>query len=256
MKNIVFASGFLVPQRHLKLNYFRGLDTHLKSVGINAALFPYVPPIGTCAVRAQSLADAIIQAYPDGPVHIIAHSMGGLDTRMLIARNLNGLSTPGRIASLTTLSTPHRGSPIADLLAGPRPDDARRVLYDGVSQAIELLEIPTGALANLTTQAASEVPDVAASHTHIQYRSYFACGRSGLFPTCFALSLTHRYILAVTGQENDGVVARESATYGDFCTAFWHCDHVDMVGHNLDAADLGDFQFDHFAAFDAIINEL
>jgi triacylglycerol lipase len=182
--------------------------------------------------------------------------MGGLYTRMLIARNLNGLSTPGRIASLTTLSTPHRGSPIADLLVGPRPDDARRVLYDGIGQAIELLEIPTGALANLTTQAASEVPDVAASHSHIRYRSYFACGRSGLFPTCFALSLTHRYILTVTGQENDGVVARESAKYGEFCTAFWHCDHVDMVGHNLDAADLGDFKFDHFAAFDAIIHEL
>jgi hypothetical protein len=29
-----------------------------------------------------------------------------------------------------------------------------------------------------------------------------------------------------------------------------------MVGHNLDAADLGEFKFDYFAALDTIINEL
>jgi len=29
-----------------------------------------------------------------------------------------------------------------------------------------------------------------------------------------------------------------------------------MVGHNLDSLDLGNFQFDHFAAIDAIISRL
>jgi|SRR5215813_972402 len=256
MKNLVFASGFLVPQRLLGINYFRGLKEHLQQVGAHAALFPEVPPVGTSDDRARVLADAIKQAYPEGEVHIIAHSMGGLDSRILIALNLHGLSAPGRIASLTTLSTPHRGSPVADLLAGPRPDDARRILYDGISQAVGLLGVDTGALANLTTQAASAVPDVIATHKHIRFRSYFACGRPGLLSTCFALAPTHHYILGVTGQENDGVVAKDSAMYGEFQTKFWRCDHVDMIGHNLDTADLGGFQFNHFAAFDAIINQL
>jgi triacylglycerol lipase len=253
--NIVFASGFLLPQRLLGINYFRGLRDHLAQTGVNA-LFPQVPPTANCNVRAGVLADAIQRAYPDGPIHIIAHSMGGLDSRTLIGRNFQGLSNPGRIASLTTLSTPHRGSPIADLLVGPRPDDERRILYEGISQALRLLGIDIGALANLTTQEASTIPDVAQTHQHIRYRSFFASGRPGQRPTSVALALMHKYVLAVTGQENDGLVAEDSSKYGEFQKPFWPCDHADMVGHNLDTADLGLFQFDHLAAFDAVISGL
>src|ERR1700693_665055 len=120
--NLVFASGFLVPQRLLGIDYFRGLKDHIAKAGVHEALFPRVPPAGTSKVRAQALADAIQQKFPAGEVHIIAHSMGGLDSRTLIAGNLHGLSDPGRIKSLTTVSTPHRGSPVADLLGGPHPE--------------------------------------------------------------------------------------------------------------------------------------
>src|SRR4051794_38918686 len=72
-------------------------------------------PLDTSEKRAGKLADTIDQKFPAGAIHIIAHSMAGLDSRSLIGRNLHGLSAPGRIASLTTLSTPHLGSPVADL---------------------------------------------------------------------------------------------------------------------------------------------
>ena len=52
-------------------------------------------------------------------VHIIAHSMGGLDSRYLISK----LGYGDRVASLTTISTPHRGSAIADALLKIIPDD-------------------------------------------------------------------------------------------------------------------------------------
>ena len=167
MMNLVFASGFLVAQRFLTNGYFRGLEAHLE--GKHATLFPEVPPLASSEERTPLLADAIQQKYPEGPVHIIPHSMGGLDSRTLIALNRHGLATPGRITSLTTLSTPHRGSPVADLLAGPRPDGLRRLTYDVISQAIEGLGIPTCALANLTTEHASRVPDVTGTHSHIRY---------------------------------------------------------------------------------------
>jgi triacylglycerol lipase len=253
--NLVFASGFLLPQRLLGINYFRGLQSHLAKTGVKA-LFPQVPSTARCDVRAGIVADAIQRAYPDGPIHIIAHSMGGLDCRTLIGRNLRDLSSPGRIASLTTLSTPHRGSLIADLLVGPKPSDERRALYEGISQALRLVGIDISALADLTTPAASTMPDVAQTHRHIRYRSFFASGRLGPRPTSVALALMHRHIRAVTGQENDGLVAQESAKYGEFQQPFWPCDHADMVGHNLDTADLGLFKFDHLAAFDAVISEL
>lgn len=254
--NLVFASGFLVPQHILGIEYFRGLQAHVAAAHGYAVLFPEVPPIGNYEDRARVLADAIAQQYPDGAVHIIAHSMGGLDSRTLIARNLQGLSNPGRIASLTTVSTPHLGSPVADLLAGPRPDGLRRLLYDGIAHAICLLGVDPGALANLTTEEASRVPDAAQTHPHIRYRSYFASGRPGTLPTCFAFAPTYHYIRTATGQENDGFVTLDSARYGEFQEPLWACDHADAVGHNLDTGDLGGFQFDHFTAFDAIINQL
>ena len=52
-------------------------------------------------------------------VHIIAHSMGGLDSRYLISK----LGYGDRVASLTTVSTPHRGSNIADVLLKIIPDN-------------------------------------------------------------------------------------------------------------------------------------
>ena len=119
--NLVFASGFLVPQYLLGIEYFRGLQAHVAEGGCTRLYFPRCRRPGPARIGHGCWADAILQAYPDGAVHIIAHSMGGLDSRTLIARNLHGLSDPGRIASLTTVSTPHRGSPVADLLAGPRP---------------------------------------------------------------------------------------------------------------------------------------
>lgn len=252
--NLVFASGFLVPQHLLGINYFRGLEAHL--AGRHATLFPVVPPFGTSEERASELADAIQQEFPQGEVHIIAHSMGGLDGRNLIDRNFHGLSDPGRIVSLTTLSTPHRGSPVADLVVGPSPDGPQRLVYDAVSQTIDLLGIPTGALANLTTESASRTPDVAQTHPHIRYRSYFGSGRPGLLSTSLVLAPTHNYTHLITRQANDGVVAQGSAGYGDFQQPFWPCDHADMIGHNLDTDDLGGFRFDHLAAIDAIISAL
>jgi hypothetical protein len=250
--NLVFASGFLVPQHLLGINYFRGLEARLK--GRHEAIFPDVPPLKTSAERANKLAAAIDKAFPEGAIHIIAHSMGGLDSRTLIGLDLHGLSTPGRIASLTTLSTPHGGSPVADLVTGSKPGGLLDgLMFEAVSAALGLLSIPTGALEDLTTAGAKRIPDVAKTHAHIRYRSHFAAGRKGLSPTCLILAPTHNYVHLVTGQPNDGVVGLDSASYGDFQEPFFPCDHVDLVGHNLDTDDLGKFRFDHFAAIDAMI---
>ena len=63
--NLVFASGFLVPQRLLGIGYFRGLEAHL--MDRHATLFPNVPPVGTSEQRARVLANAIQQKFPSGP---------------------------------------------------------------------------------------------------------------------------------------------------------------------------------------------
>ena len=112
--HLVFASGFLQPQKVLGIDYFRGLPAEYPD-----ALFPKVAINGRVRDRAPVLAQQIRDRFPEGDIHIIAHSMGGLDSRFLLSKNLLGLAQ--RVRSLSTVSTPHRGSPVADLILGLIP---------------------------------------------------------------------------------------------------------------------------------------
>lgn len=76
--NLVFASGFLVPQHVPIVDYFNGLRARLQ--GRHETLFPDVGPLETCEARANELAHQIAHRFPTGEIHIIAHSMGGLDS--------------------------------------------------------------------------------------------------------------------------------------------------------------------------------
>ncbi len=89
--------------------YFRGIPEALESSG-NRVLVTRVPPLASVETRAGRLGELIEAAFGDQPVHLIGHSMGGLDSRRLA-------SDPKwrrRILSLTTIGTPHLGSWLAD----------------------------------------------------------------------------------------------------------------------------------------------
>jgi triacylglycerol lipase len=199
---LVFASGFFVPQRLIGFEYFRGMRAAFPD-----ALFPVVSPLASIAQRASALADAIQEAFPAGAIHVIAHSMGGLDTRMLLARNTHGLAAPGRIAALSTISTPHRGSPIADLLVGPQPVglDFRTLYYRLIETLAADIGLDIGALGELTSGFAAtfnhDCPDVA----RVAYRSY-----AGGTQESIVLKPAHLYceFVGTTDDErmNDGLV--------------------------------------------------
>jgi triacylglycerol esterase/lipase EstA (alpha/beta hydrolase family) len=147
--NLVFASGVLVPQHLLHLDYFRAI-----SEAFPGSLFSQTPVTAGIEARADALAEQIDQAFPAGPIHVVAHSMGGgLDTRCMLSKDLRGLASGGRVVSLSTISTPHRGSPIADLLVGPAPDGdgIRPFVYKLLRHAFDELGLSLDALGDLTT---------------------------------------------------------------------------------------------------------
>jgi triacylglycerol lipase len=76
-----------------------------------------------CAARAAAGCDA-------SKVHILAHSMGGLDSRYVVAKLSNPEGVPYKklVASVTMISTPHRGSAIADKILSITPGAADPVL--------------------------------------------------------------------------------------------------------------------------------
>src|SRR5262249_14474399 len=109
---VVFCHGMLAFSR-LKmslpadLNCYSPMGEFLRERG-HRVLFPQVPPTSGVKERAAILYDRI-REWTDEPVNLIAHSMGGLDARFLIAH----LDKTSRVRSLTTVSTPHRGTYLA-----------------------------------------------------------------------------------------------------------------------------------------------
>jgi triacylglycerol lipase len=240
--NLVFASGFLKPQKLLGVEYFRGLPEVYPD-----ALFPKVPVDARISQRAPLLAQQIKDRFPDGDIHVIAHSMGGLDTRYLLAKNLLGLAE--RIKSLSTISTPHRGSPVADLLLGlvPGIDSAPSQLFLNHFPAVG-----SGALHDLSTRAAVKFNQEIKDAPGITYRSYFGFGNTSL-----ALLPTVEFIKSrgTTDEEktNDGVVSLASAKWPvDLVEQPWTADHLAQIGHNLDTTDLIS-RFDHKSAIARVV---
>jgi triacylglycerol lipase len=247
--NLVFASGFLVPQAVAGKDYFRDLPQKYPD-----ALFATVNPFGSIAGRAGQLAAAISAKFPAGDVHIIAHSMGGLDSRYLLARNLNNLAS--RVASLSTISTPHWGSPIADLLTGQAAPPLLSALaekaLDGLFKSIPGLKNNAGALSDLTTASAKAFNSNFPATAGVSYYPYAGNGQGSL-----VLIPTHLFIRLRDGtaqeQDNDGVVSVASATWpGALVEPPWLTDHFGEIGYDLDTPGFKT-AFPHQAAFDRVV---
>jgi hypothetical protein len=71
--------------------------------------------IAANAATLQARLPAIAASFGVNSIHVIAHSKGGLDMRSWLGTF--GTANAFRVLSLTTLSTPHRGSPLADAAA-------------------------------------------------------------------------------------------------------------------------------------------
>jgi triacylglycerol lipase len=102
--------------------YFRGIPEYLRLRGYRVYV-PRVHPTAGIARRARKLAERIDAAFPGERVHIIGHSMGGLDARELITHP----DWSERVLSLTTIGSPHLGSLLAERVF-PRIDPVYRIL--------------------------------------------------------------------------------------------------------------------------------
>ncbi len=96
-----------------EFQYFKGIKTHLEANGFPNVYRPNEDFAGSVDKRARQLKDRVNEALAQtgaGKAHIIAHSMGGLDARRMIV----DLEMADKIASLTTIGTPHFGTILAD----------------------------------------------------------------------------------------------------------------------------------------------
>ncbi|KAI6030838.1 alpha beta-hydrolase [Pisolithus orientalis] len=98
----------------LRYHYWSNVLAILKKKIGAEVIVTAVPGTGSIAARAEAL-DRILQQRATGRgVNLMAHSMGGLDCRHLITHIKPTDYVP---LSLTSISTPHRGSPFMDWCA-------------------------------------------------------------------------------------------------------------------------------------------
>ncbi|KAI9597401.1 Alpha/Beta hydrolase protein, partial [Syncephalis fuscata] len=94
----------------LQIHYWRGIKDALCRLGAEVYV-ARVSGANTIAKRANELHSALCRVLPGREMNFIAHSMGGLDVRYLAS---HVRPNEYRVSSLTTISTPHRGSPFMD----------------------------------------------------------------------------------------------------------------------------------------------
>lgn len=207
--NIVLAHGYLgygeADARYKLLPYFRDVAPHLRAMG-HTVFQPTVPPTGTIEARSLELARQLRMRFPDpsSVLHVIAHSMGGLDTRRVLERDGD---LRRRIKSLVCIATPHLGSPVASALTTQSSFAAGLGLLTpaGFAGAIQL---DRGALADLAGHPTLQALDV--EDKSVRYVDIACDGRK--IPIGSPLFLLVRAIGGIGNQVvNDGVVLQASA---------------------------------------------
>jgi len=186
-------------------------------------------PAGSVAERARDLKN-YLQGHGEvagKKVHLIAHSMGGLDSRFMIST----LGMADQVRSLTTIGTPHHGSPIADIVVkGSNPV---------LNKFVEHLGVDIKGVFDLTSDACRKFNDEVSDVPGVRYFSIggqFEPHRVLGAPQGF-LGLTHE-IIAKTEKNNDGLVSVASATLeraGWQALDAWSANHYRLInwGENI-----------------------
>ncbi|GJN86615.1 hypothetical protein PLIIFM63780_010196 [Purpureocillium lilacinum] len=246
------------------LQYWHGIRQALTAQGCPLVVAATVPPSSSIEERAAKLAVEISSALSSSssscsssaassspfpasrgssgaeggargdddtrtPVNIIAHSMGGLDARHLISSILP--SSPQhnfRVASLVTISTPHRGSPFADYVLS----DSRRRSLLHLPRFYSLFRaagLSTRAFAQLGTRyLADDFNPANPDDPAVRYFSYGAALHTAQLPMLSPFRLSHGVIREAEGA-NDGLVSVESSRWGEYKGTLLGVSHLDLI---------------------------
>jgi triacylglycerol lipase len=189
--------------------YFRGIPEYLRNHG-NRVLVTRVPPIAGVEDRARRLGEQILRAFPDEPVHLIGHSMGGLDARRLLADP----SWAGRVLSLTTIATPHLGTALADFA---------KLRVGRIFRLLAALGIDPQGCLDVTRRAARRL------HRALPVPASLPCfsvaGDPAGETVCWPLKRTHAALSELEGP-NDGLVPVHSALAFGTPLPTWPLDHL------------------------------
>ena len=196
-------------------NYWGRIPLILKKHGATI-FYGHNKAWGSLEENARLIAESIDKALAQTnceKVNLIAHSKGGLDCRYLIS----SMGYADKVASLTTINTPHRGSELISLL-NRLPDSIYRLIANCISRLFAVSGEDTPDCYASSKELSPEFcavfnqdnPDVPG----IYYQSY-----GSVMKSCFSdslLSIPYLLMCICKGPDNDGLVDASSMEWGNF----------------------------------------
>ncbi|HJN77523.1 MAG TPA: hypothetical protein QGF58_26615 [Myxococcota bacterium] len=240
--------------------YFFRVEETLEELGFEIQA-PPVTPFATAAQRAPEWEVHLELLRAEGvgrKFNLLGHSQGGLDARYLVG----GLGRADLVASITTVGSPHQGTRTADLIYGVVEDGTVDAAWVDVGAEVfaalfglegddnSLVE----AMEGLTTEAMAEFNETVPDDPEIPLWSWaggtcgaleFDCQQARDGEIVDPLLAPTWLILWLDGQDSDGMVPIDSATWGTFLGEL-NADHADLAGIFEDEATDA---FDHLAFY-------
>lgn len=204
---------------------------------------------GVLQDNAQVIKERIEQMLQENhceKVNIIAHSKGGLDARYTIGE----LGVADKVASVTTICTPHHGSPLVPFLR-KMPEGLYRMICHWIDRVFRAygdtrpdvyhsgLELDPAFCENFN----QKYPDVPG----IYYQSYASAMKHWYSESL--LGIPYLVLKMLGAPVNDGLVPEESAKWGEFKGTFLsgqirgisHADMIDLHREDYKGFDVLEF---------------
>jgi triacylglycerol lipase len=225
---VVLVHGIIAHDRASSIKFWGRIPEVLMSRGVKVFLGNTDAWGGydTNALLLKRTIENIISQTKTEKVNIIAHSKGGVDSRYLIWKHGFG----DRVASLTTVCTPHHGSEIADLIYNKRIThkkfmrkalSAFGALYGDANPNLCKL------IYQLTTARMKKFNEKITMDNNVFYQSLYTTIEDVSDIKIFPYSWS--YIHKISG-DNDGLVSECSAQWGDNITKIeGGISHVDIL---------------------------
>ena len=157
--HVYLVPGFLGFANLGRITYFghvgRILTERLAALGLEPHIhIVRTPPTASLPTRAARVAEVIDATARRGgaPLHLIGHSSGGLDVRLLTAPGV-GLPTAldverlaARVRTVVTVATPHHGTPLASFFTTLRGQQLMQLLSLSTIYVLNFGHLPLAAL--------------------------------------------------------------------------------------------------------------
>lgn len=210
---IVMVHGIAAKQGR-RMNAFGKIGKKLTEAGYDVHISDH-DAFGRIETNAGQLRDFILRTLDKTgaeKVNIIAHSKGGLDSKYMITE----LGMEDKIASLTTLCTPHRGSIIASWI-WRLPKFIKKTIAFFINTFYKVFmrdKHPDALGACDQLRAVDESEEAIAFSEAVYCQSYSSSLKRGR--DSFIMALPMKIYKHYEDCENDGLVSRESAKFGNY----------------------------------------